>query len=120
MDLDRDITAAFAELSVPIVGADNALTGIRALSLSASGRYDDYSDFGDTSNPRFGLTYKPFDSVTLRGAWGTSFVAPSLADSEAAQGSTALVPQYVSVLVPPQNIKHLMVLIQRSCLVSSS
>ena len=105
VDLDRDITAAFAEVSIPIVGADNALPGIRALSLSASGRYDDYSDFGDTSNPRFGLTYKPFDSVTLRGAWGTSFVAPSLADSEAAQGSTALFLNTFPFLYPPQNLQ---------------
>jgi iron complex outermembrane recepter protein len=38
----------------------------------------------DTFNPRFGATFKPVDWVSIRGAWGESFVAPSLADNELA------------------------------------
>lgn len=82
--LSRDTKAAFAELVVPVFGQDNATGGFQELTLSASGRYDDYSDFGSTFNPKFGVTWRPIDWVKLRGSWGTSFAAPSLADNAAA------------------------------------
>jgi iron complex outermembrane recepter protein len=78
---DRTVRSAFAEVHVPIVGSDNAMTGVRSLELSLAGRYDDYSDFGNTTNPKFGLSWKPIDSLTLRASAGSSFHAPSLADS---------------------------------------
>lgn len=76
----RNVKSAFAELAVPIVGADNAMDGIRTLTFSASARYDDYSDFGDTFNPKLGLTYVPVDGLKIRANWGKSFNAPSLVD----------------------------------------
>ncbi|MFC4312534.1 TonB-dependent receptor domain-containing protein [Steroidobacter flavus] len=77
----RTVTAGFAELQVPIVGHPNAMTGVQSLDFNVALRYDDYSDFGGTTNPRFGLDYKPFDDLRLRANYQTSFVAPSLADS---------------------------------------
>ncbi|HEV2597941.1 TonB-dependent receptor domain-containing protein [Sphingopyxis sp.] len=77
---DRDVKAVFAEIAVPLVGAENAMAGIEALTLSASGRYDDYSDQGGTFNPKLGLTYKPVDWIKIRGNWGKSFNAPALID----------------------------------------
>lgn len=77
----RNITSFFGELHVPIIGPENSMPGLRALELSGSLRYDDYNDVGGTTNPKIGATYKPFDSVTIRGNWGTSFNAPSMADS---------------------------------------
>lgn len=85
----RNVNAVFGELAVPIVGNSNAIAGVQALTLSASGRYDHYSDFGDTFNPKFGLTYKPVTWITIRGNYGTSFNAPSLADSAGAPDSRA-------------------------------
>lgn len=76
----RNVKSAFAELAVPIFGADNARGGLQSLTLSASARYDDYSDFGDTFNPKLGLTYVPVDGLKLRANWGKSFNAPSLVD----------------------------------------
>lgn len=76
----RDVNAVFGEVQIPIVGEGNRASWIHSLSLSASGRYDDYSDFGDTFNPKFGLTFEPVEWVKLRGTWGKSFQAPSLAD----------------------------------------
>jgi iron complex outermembrane receptor protein len=81
----REVKSAFAELAVPIVGAENAAPGVQSLTFSASGRYDDYSDVGSTFNPRLGLTYEPVDGVKLRGNWGTSFNAPSLTDMSGVQ-----------------------------------
>lgn len=77
----RTVKAVFGELSLPVFGEDNGGPGMESLVFSASGRYDDYSDFGHTFNPKLGLTYKPFDWISLRGAWGKSFTAPSLADT---------------------------------------
>ncbi|MEN3745940.1 TonB-dependent receptor [Sphingomonas sp. HF-S3] len=78
---DRDVKSVFAEVLVPLVGAGNGGTGLRSLQLSGSIRHDDYSDVGGTTNPKIGITYKPFEDLTIRGNYGTSFHAPSLADT---------------------------------------
>lgn len=75
-NLGRKIKSAFGELIIPVFGGDSS----PELTLSAAGRYDDYSDVGDTFNPRFGATFKPVEWLSIRGAWGKSFNAPSLAD----------------------------------------
>jgi iron complex outermembrane receptor protein len=81
VDLKRNVKAVFGEVVVPIFGADNATTLLQELTLSAAGRYDDYSDFGGTFNPKFGITYRPTDWLKLRASYGKSFNAPSLADA---------------------------------------
>ncbi len=65
----RNIYAAFGELNVPIV---KTLEGTAAL------RYDHYSDFGSTTNPKFSLRWQPSDKLLFRGSYGTGFLAPSL------------------------------------------
>lgn len=94
-DYARNIKSIFGELAVPIVGADNAMGGIQALTLSASARYDKYSDVGGTFNPKFGLTYSPVDWVKIRGNWGTSFNAPTPDQRSAIQVAGALPVQFV-------------------------
>ena len=47
--------------------------------MSLAGRYDDYSDFGDTTNPKVAVRWSPIDSLAFRASWGTGFRAPSLA-----------------------------------------
>lgn len=86
--LSRNVKSAFGELVVPIFGGDNATAGLRELTLSLAGRFDDYSDVGSTFNPKIGLTWKPFEALKIRGSWGRSFVAPSLADDETAAVNT--------------------------------
>ena len=46
------------------------------LTLSAGLRYDHYSDFGGTANPRLGLIYHLFHPTTLKLLYGTAFRAP--------------------------------------------
>ena len=77
---NRNVHSVFGEVQVPLFGADNALGWVRSLVLSASGRYDKYSDFGSTFNPKLGATLKPLDWLSLRGNWGTSFTAPTPLD----------------------------------------
>lgn len=66
----RDSWATFVEFAVPVL--DN-------LELSLAARYDDYSDFGDTTNPKVAVRYAPIETLAFRASWGTGFRAPSLA-----------------------------------------
>jgi iron complex outermembrane recepter protein len=73
--------SAFGELLLPIVGSDNSFPGVRKLDIDLQGRFDRYNlGLGNTTNPKFGGTWKPIDDLTIRGTWGTSFVAPSMGD----------------------------------------
>jgi iron complex outermembrane receptor protein len=78
--LTRSTGALFAEVYVPLVGEANAFPLFNRLEFSAAVRYDDYSDFGDTTNPRFGVFWSPVEDVGVRAAYSTSFRAPSVAD----------------------------------------
>ena len=71
----RDVWAAFAELAVPLLDAPKGAKADR-LELSIAGRYDHYSDFGGSFNPKLGLSWRPTRALGLRGNWGTSFRAP--------------------------------------------
>jgi iron complex outermembrane receptor protein len=65
----RNQWAAFTEFNIPI---------IKSLEADVAVRYDHYSDFGSTTNPKFSLRYQPTRTVLLRGSYGTGFLAPSL------------------------------------------
>jgi iron complex outermembrane receptor protein len=82
----RTTTSIFGEVVVPLVGADNSMTLVKNLTLDLSGRSDDYSDFGSTNNYKFGFTWDVVDALTIRGTKGTSYDAPSLADTLAPDG----------------------------------
>lgn len=74
----RTVKSVFGELSVPVIGEGSG--PIHSLTLSASGRYDDYSDFGHTFNPKLGVNLAPVEGLMLRGNWGKSFQAPGMSD----------------------------------------
>jgi iron complex outermembrane recepter protein len=76
----RNQESAFAELFVPVFGSGNAMRGLQRLDLSAAVRYDDYSDVGDTTNPKFGLNWSPLEGLLLKASYGKSFRAPGLQD----------------------------------------
>ncbi|WP_235357421.1 TonB-dependent siderophore receptor [Arsukibacterium sp. MJ3] len=66
----RDQYAAYVEFLVPL--SDE-------LEFTVAGRYDNYSDFGSTTNPQFTMKWRPLDNFTLRASFGQGFRAPSLA-----------------------------------------
>jgi iron complex outermembrane recepter protein len=68
----RNAKSVFAELTVPVTSF---------LDVNGSVRYDDYSDFGSTTNPNIGLSLKPFDGLKIFGHWNTSFNAPTAIDN---------------------------------------
>lgn len=86
-DLNRNIQSLYGELYVPVFGAGNAVPGFQSLTLSLSGRYDHYSDFGSTTNPKIGVVWEPVDGLALRGTYGRSFRAPGLRDLGSTVGS---------------------------------
>jgi iron complex outermembrane recepter protein len=73
---DRDITSAFGEIFIPLVAAASATPFIHALDATIAVRHEDYSDFGTTTNPKFGLSWKPAEFLRIRGTYGKSFRAP--------------------------------------------
>jgi len=76
---DRTVAAGFVETVIPLVAEWNEVPLIRSLSLGASVRYEHYSDFGGTTNPKFTLDYRPVDAVMIRASYNEGFRAPSLA-----------------------------------------
>lgn len=48
--------------------------------LTSGIRYDHYSDFGSTTNPRFALIWATTDSITTKLLYGRAFRAPAMAE----------------------------------------
>ncbi len=71
----RNVYALFAELNVPLM---------KTLDMTVAARYDKYSDFGSTVNPKVGFRFQPSKTVLLRGSYSTGFRAPSLYELNAA------------------------------------
>ena len=74
----RTIASAHAETLVPLVAKKNQVPFIRSLDLSASARFERYSDFGNTTKPKLGLTWRPNASILFRASRNEGFVAPDL------------------------------------------
>ncbi|MCX7219046.1 MAG: TonB-dependent receptor [Burkholderiales bacterium] len=72
----RNVYALYAELNVPV---------LKDLDVTAALRYDNFSDFGHTTNPKVGFRYQPTKSVLVRGSYSTGFRAPSLYEINSAQ-----------------------------------
>jgi len=68
----RSINSAFVEFSAPIV---------KQLTVDASGRYDRYSDFGNSFTPKVGFKFTPIEQIALRGTYSRGFRAPSFAEN---------------------------------------
>ena len=68
----RNAKSVFAEVTLPITSF---------ATVNGSVRYDNYSDFGSTTNPNIGVTLKPTSWLKLFGHWNTSFNAPTAIDT---------------------------------------
>jgi iron complex outermembrane receptor protein len=76
----RTIASVFAETVVPLIAPKNKLSFTQSLEFSASARIERYSDFGNTTKPKFGLTWKPVSRLMVRASLNKGFRAPDLAD----------------------------------------
>jgi iron complex outermembrane receptor protein len=94
-NVHRNVTAGYGELRIPIFSEVNAVPGLQRLTLSAAARVDDYSDFGRTTNPKYGISWHPITSLEIRGAYSTSFRAPATgAELRASEQGTSSVQVY--------------------------
>ena len=91
-DADRDVYALYGEAFIPIIGPDNAFPGMRRFEINVSGRYSDFSDFGDTANPKVGVLWAPMEDLHVRGSYSTSFNPPPLGRSGAADRGASIYP----------------------------
>jgi outer membrane receptor for ferrienterochelin and colicins len=69
-DLNTSLIAAFY--------AQDELAITSRLTLNAGLRYDHYSTFGGTTNPRLALIYRPAGKTTLKLLYGKAFSAPDV------------------------------------------
>jgi iron complex outermembrane recepter protein len=72
------VKSFYGQLTIPILGGQWSWPGARLLEVEMSGRYDDYSSFGEAYKPKITIRYKPFDDLTFRFAYSESFRAPSV------------------------------------------
>ena len=89
LNLERNVKSGFVEILVPVVGEGNALPGIHSFDVNLSGRYDDYSDFGSTTNPKYAFTWGITEGLHVRGNYARSFTAPALTSRGNENGVTA-------------------------------
>jgi len=73
----------------------------RDWTLTGGVRYDNYSDFGSTTNPRLALVWEARQDVTAKLMYGQAFRAPSFVELYAtgnpvALGNPALMPEKIS------------------------
>jgi iron complex outermembrane receptor protein len=76
---NRTVGAAFAETVIPVFSAANSLPGLRQMDLGASVRYEHYSDFGSTTNPKYTFDWRPVRNFLVRASFNRGFRAPNLA-----------------------------------------
>jgi iron complex outermembrane receptor protein len=65
----RNWFGLFAEFNIPVV---------KNVDVNLAARYDDYSDFGGTFNPKASIRWAPSKQLLFRGSVNTGFRAPSL------------------------------------------
>lgn len=75
----------------------------RDWTLTGGVRYDNYSDFGSTTNPRLALVWEARHDLTAKVMYGTAFRAPSFVEQYAtsnpvALGNPALMPEKITTL----------------------
>ncbi len=71
-------------------------------SLTSGIRYDHYSDFGETVNPRMALVWAATDKITAKVLYGRAFRAPSFyelySDNPVSAGNPDLDPQVINTV----------------------
>lgn len=70
IDTSRDSFAGYVELDADISDMFN---------IQAAGRYEHFSDFGDTINGKLAARLEPVEGIALRGSISTGFRAPGMA-----------------------------------------
>jgi iron complex outermembrane receptor protein len=68
---------AYVELDIPLL---SDVPFAKELALNIASRYSDYSNFGDTTNNKFQVRWRPIDGLLVRATYADGFRAPSISD----------------------------------------
>ncbi len=79
---DQTVQSVYAEVSLPLVTKDNRLPLVEQLELSAAGRHERFSIHGQSTTPKFSVTWSPARWLKLRASYNQSFRAPNLAQTD--------------------------------------
>ncbi|ENV09461.1 hypothetical protein F966_02118 [Acinetobacter higginsii] len=102
----RNIKAVFTELHIPLH---------KTLEAQLAARYDDYSDFGDTFNPKFSLRWEPIKQVMFRTSYTKGFRAPTLQEMHSPKSVTNTAATYNDPLLCPGGVPAAGALPARDC-----
>jgi iron complex outermembrane recepter protein len=67
-DVDREVVAYFAEALLPV---------FKGFELGLAVRHDSYTGFGNTTNPKVTVKYRPVKQLAFRGSYSTAFRVPT-------------------------------------------
>lgn len=84
---------------------------LEAVSMTAGVRYDHYSDFGDTLNPRVGLVWNFLENADLKLLYGQAFRAPNFvelydANNPIVLGNASLKPEKITTYEAGVGYQH--------------
>jgi len=94
----RDVYFAYGEVSLPLVGPDNAIPLVHRFQVNGALRYESTESIGDVATPKLGILYMPHRDLSLSATWGRSFKAPTL--TQLAQLPTGFL-NAASSFIPP-------------------
>lgn len=89
---NRNWTGFMAELNIPVV---------KDLEINLAARYDDYSDFGGTFNPKASVRWQAMKDLLVRGSINSGFRAPTLYDVYAPNSITFTEDSYDDPVLCP-------------------
>lgn len=81
--------------------ANAILKPVSAWTIDLAGRYEHFSDFGDTTIGKITTRYDFSDAFAIRGTASTGFRAPTMAESN--YSATNVAPTSASVQLPPSS-----------------
>ncbi len=76
----RRTTAAFAEVSLPLLSERQHLPGVHRLEVTGAVRAEHFSDIGGHNTPQYSGILQPFKWLTLRASRAEGFKTPKLYD----------------------------------------
>jgi iron complex outermembrane receptor protein len=97
VDDDRDSYAVYLDFEADVV---------RSLRIGLAGRFEDYSDFGNTSDGKLTLRFQPIQPLVFRGAASTGFRAPSLSQANFSSVRTTFLPAGTPPVLTPFEVAN--------------
>ncbi len=82
---EYELDEVYLELNIPLL---SDLPFAKELTLNVASRYSDYDNFGDTTNSKFGLVWRPLDELLIRGTYAEGFRAPTIDNLYGGVGSS--------------------------------